>query len=78
MNGHTTKDKVRNNYIQEKVGVTPIEEKIIETRLQWFQHVQRKPLKATMRKVEQLVFSPRERDRRRPKRTLKEIIKGDF
>ena len=30
---HTRKDKLQNGYIRDKVGVTLIEEKMIETRL---------------------------------------------
>ena len=33
MSGYTRKDKLQNDYIQEKVGVVPIEEKMTETRL---------------------------------------------
>ena len=33
ISGHTKKDKFRDDYIWEKVGVAPIEEKMIETRL---------------------------------------------
>ena len=39
MSGNTRKDKLQNKYIWEKVGVTPIKEKMIETRLQWFGYV---------------------------------------
>ena len=78
MSGHTRKDKLRNGYIRGKVGVAPIEEKMTETRLRWFGHVQRRPLEAPVRKVDQMIFSPIRKGRGRPKRTLGEIIKRDL
>ena len=78
MSGHTRKDKLRNGYIRGKVGVAPIEEKMTETRLRWFGHVQRRPLEASVRKVDQIVFSPIRKGRGRPKRTLGEVIKRDL
>ena len=67
MSGHTKKDKFQNGYIQNKVEVTPIEEKITETRLRWFRYVQRRPPEAPVRKVNQMVFSPIKKDKRRQK-----------
>ena len=58
MSGHTKKDKFWNNYIRDKVGVAPIEEKIIKIRLQWFKHVQRKLLEIPVRKVDQWFLAP--------------------
>ena len=78
MSEHTKKDKLRNGCIREKVGVAPIEEKMTETRLRWFGHVQRRPLEAPVRKVDQMIFSPVRRGRGRPKRTLGEVIKRDI
>ncbi|KAF7808226.1 sacsin isoform X2 [Senna tora] len=46
MSGHTRMDRIRNDYIREKVGVAPIVEKLVETRLRWFGHVQRRPEEA--------------------------------
>ena len=44
--------------IQEKVGIAPIKEKMVEDRLWWFEHLQRRPPKALVRKVDQMIFSP--------------------
>ena len=74
MSRHIRKDKLRNGYIRDKVGVAPIDEKMIETRLRWFRHVQRRPPKAPVI-VDQMVFSPIRKDRIRPKRTLENVIK---
>ena len=39
MCGKTQKDKVRNEFFRETVGVAPIEDKLRENRLRWFGHV---------------------------------------
>ena len=43
--GHT-RDRVRNNDIRDRLGVAPIEEKLVQHRLRWFEHVQRRHPKA--------------------------------
>uniref|UniRef100_R7W430 AP-2 complex subunit beta n=1 Tax=Aegilops tauschii TaxID=37682 RepID=R7W430_AEGTA len=48
MCGHTRKDQVWNDDIRDRVGVAPIEEKLVQHRLRWFGHIQRRPLKAPM------------------------------
>ena len=42
MCGHTIKDKILNEHIQERVGVASITEKMVETRLRWIGHVERR------------------------------------
>ena len=39
--GHTRRDRVRNDDIRDRLGVAPIEEKLVQHRLRWFEHVQR-------------------------------------
>ncbi|PUZ74593.1 hypothetical protein GQ55_1G077500 [Panicum hallii var. hallii] len=46
---HTRRDRVRNKEIRDKVRVAPIEEKLIQHRLRWFGHVQRRPPEAPVR-----------------------------
>ncbi|GER38520.1 1-deoxy-D-xylulose 5-phosphate reductoisomerase [Striga asiatica] len=41
--GHTRRDRIRNEDIRDRVGVAPIEEKLVQHRLRWFGHVQRRP-----------------------------------
>ena len=36
MCGHTRLDRIRNEYIRQKIRVAPIDEKMRETRLRWF------------------------------------------
>jgi len=78
MCGHTRKDKIRNEQIRGRVGVAPIEEKIVENRLRWFGHVQRRPRDAPVRRVDQTDWSPVKRSRGRPKKTLNEVIERDL
>jgi hypothetical protein len=47
--GHIRRDRVRNDDIRDRVGVTPIEEKLIQHRLRWFGHVQRRSPEASVR-----------------------------
>ena len=44
--GHTRIDRVRNDYIRDRLEVAPIEEKLVQHRLRWFGHVQRRPSEA--------------------------------
>ncbi|KAF3658415.1 putative pre-mRNA-processing factor 6-like [Capsicum annuum] len=46
MCGLTRGDRVRNETIREKVGVTPVENKMREVRLRWFRHVMRRGMDA--------------------------------
>ncbi|XP_070014878.1 uncharacterized protein [Nicotiana sylvestris] len=54
MCGYTRMDKIRNEDIREKVGVTPVDDKMWEARLRWFKHVQRRSLDAPVRRCERL------------------------
>ncbi|RCV26339.1 hypothetical protein SETIT_5G237700v2 [Setaria italica] len=64
--GHTRRDRVRNEDIRDRLGVAPIEEKLIQHRMRWFGHVQRKPPEAPVR------------SKGRPKLIWEEAIKGDL
>jgi hypothetical protein len=44
--GHTRRDQVQNDDICERLGVTPVEEKLLQHRLRWFGHMQRRPAEA--------------------------------
>ena len=50
MSGYTIKDRIRNDYIRERVGVAPISEKMVENHLRWYGHVQKRELDATSKK----------------------------
>jgi hypothetical protein len=44
--GHTRRDQVQNDDIRERLGVAPVEEKLMQHRLRWFGHMQRRPVNA--------------------------------
>jgi hypothetical protein len=47
--GHTRRDRIRNDDIRERLGVTSVEEKLVQHRLRWFGHIQRRPPEAPIR-----------------------------
>ena len=57
----TLKDRIRNEHIQEMVGVAPIEDKMRENLLQQFGHIQRRPLNASVRKSDLLIVHGNDR-----------------
>jgi hypothetical protein len=44
--GHTRRDRIRNDDIRKRLGVTPVEEKLVQHHLRWFGHIQRRPAEA--------------------------------
>ena len=73
--GHTRRDRVRNDDIRDRLGVAPIEEKLVQHRLRWFGHVQRRPPEAPVRSGILSQDSNVKRGRGRPKLTWVEAIK---
>jgi hypothetical protein len=47
--GHTRRDRVQNDDIRERLGVTPVVEKLMQHRLRLFRHIQWKPVEAPIR-----------------------------
>jgi hypothetical protein len=43
------KDRIKNDDIRERLGVAPIEEKLVQHHLRWFGHIQRRPVEAPVR-----------------------------
>ena len=66
MLGITRRDKVRNEKIRSTIGVRDIAEKLEETRLRWYGHVQRKPEEHIGKQVLNME-SPGRRHQGRPK-----------
>ena len=68
MCGFTRLDRIRNGVIRSLAEVAPIEEKMRESRLRWFDHVNRRSVAAPVRRCE-MIIPPVEReggvDRRR-------------
>ena len=72
------RDRVRNKAIRERVGVAPIEEKLIQHRLRWFEHVQRRPPEAPVRSGVLKRIDKVKRGRGRSKLTWEESVKRDL
>ena len=73
--GHTRNDRVRNDDIRDRLGVAPIEEKLVQHRLRWFEHIQRRPPEVPMRSGILSQGSNVKRGRGRSKLTWVEAIK---
>ncbi|KAL5159011.1 Plant cysteine oxidase 3 [Glycine soja] len=58
--------------------VAPIVEKMVENRLRWFGHVERRPVDSVVRRVDQMERRQTIRGRGRPKKTIREVIKKDL
>ncbi|KAF3649672.1 Ras-related protein Rab7 [Capsicum annuum] len=71
-------DRVRNETIREKVGVTSVECKMREARLRWFGHVKRRGMDAPVRRCERLALDGFRRGRGRPKKYWGEVIRRDM
>ena len=70
--GHKRRDQVRNDNIRDRLGVAPIEEKLVQQRLRWFGHVQRRLPEAPVCSGILSQDSNVKRDRGRPKLTWME------
>jgi hypothetical protein len=69
MLGRRGMDRVRNGDIHDCLGVAPIEEKLVQHRLRWFDHVQRRPSEAPVHYGVLSQDNNMRRDRGRPKLT---------
>lgn len=64
--------------IRDRIGVAPIKEKLVQHRLRWFRHIQRRPPKAL---VNSGILKGRDNIRRgrgQPKLTWEEGVKRDL
>ena len=68
-------DRVRNDDIRDRLEVAPIEEKLVQHRLRWFDHVQRRPPEAPVYCGVLSQANNMSRGRGRPKLTWEEAIK---
>lgn len=78
MSDNKLKNRIKNENIQCKLEVAPMEDKIRETRLRWFGHVQKKPVDATVRKIDWFEVTGTSRDRKIPKKIWIEIVRNDI
>jgi hypothetical protein len=58
--------------------VTPVEEKLVQHRLRWFEHIQRRPAKAPIHNGVIRQTDNKKRDRGRPNLTWEESVKRDL
>jgi hypothetical protein len=76
--GHTRRDRVRNDDIRERLGVTPVEEKFVQHRLRWFGHMQRRTAEAPIHNGVIRQTGNNKRDRERSNLTWEESVKRDL
>jgi len=76
--GHTRLDKIRNEVIRGKIGMTSIEDKIREARLYWFGHIRRRPRDAPVRKCETIECPDYRRSRGKSKKSWSKVIRHDL
>ena len=58
--------------------VAPIVEKLVENRLKWFGQVERRPVDAVVRRVDQMEESWVKRGRESFRKTIRETIRKDL
>jgi hypothetical protein len=73
--GHTRRDRVRNDDIRERLGVAQVEEKLVQYRLRWFGHMQRRPAEAPIRNGVIRRTGNKKRGRGQPNLTWEESVK---
>jgi hypothetical protein len=66
---NTRRDRVLNDDIRERLGVTPVEVKLVQHRLIWFGHIQRRPTEALVHSGVIKKFGNEKRGRGRPNLT---------
>jgi len=71
-------DRINNGLIRDLVKVAPIEDKIKEARLRWFDHVKRRSADAPVKRCERINIRECKRKRGRPKKNLNEMIREEL
>lgn len=78
MDVHTRIDKIRNEDIQDKVGMASMEDKMQEAKLRRFGHVKRRDIDAPVRRYEKLALVGQRRGRGKTKKYYGEVIRQDM
>ena len=78
MCGYMRMDRISNGSIKDLVKVVPIEDKLREIKFRWFAHVKRRSANASVRRCERINIPRGKRGRRRPKKSLVEVIREDL
>jgi hypothetical protein len=76
--GHIRRDRVWNDDIHERLGVALVEEKLMQHRLRWFEHMQRRPAEALIHNGVIRRTDNNKRGRGRPNLTWEESVKRDL
>jgi hypothetical protein len=76
--GYTRRDRVRNDDIRERLGLAPVEEKLMQHRLRWFRHIQHRLADAPICNGIIRRTDNEKRDRGRPNLTCEESVKRDL
>jgi hypothetical protein len=76
--GHTRRDRVQNDDIHVRLGVAPVEEKLMQHRLRWFGHMQRRPTEAPIRNEVIRRTNNKNGGRGRPNLIWEESVKRDL
>jgi hypothetical protein len=76
--GNTKRDRVQNDDIHKRLRVAPVEEKLVQHRLRWFGHIQRRLTEALVRSGVIRRSGNEKRDRGRPNLTWEESVKRDL
>jgi hypothetical protein len=76
--GNTRRDRIWNNDIRERLGVAPVEEKLVQHCLRWFGHIQRRPAEAPVHSGVIKRSGNEKSGRERPNLTWEESVKRDL
>jgi hypothetical protein len=76
--GHTKRVRVWNDDIRERLGMTPVDEKLMQHHLRWFGHIQRRPTAAPIHNGVIRRTGNEKRGRGRPSLTWDESVKRDL
>jgi hypothetical protein len=76
--GNTRRDRVRNDDIRERLGVAPVEEKLVQHHLRWFGHIQRRSAEAPVHSGVIRQSGNKKRGRGRQNLTWDESVKRDL
>jgi hypothetical protein len=60
--------------IRERVGIAPIVEKMMETKVRWFEYVERKPVNSVVTRLDQMEGSQIATCRGSPRKTIKKKL----
>ena len=66
MCGHTRLDRIKTKATRERVGVTPVKDKLREIRLRWLGPIKKRETYAPMRSYERIDLPRRRRHKGRP------------